>query len=232
MVMTKQNIGKIAGLMVATGLLCAAGPANATLTFTLNSVFNGSTPTSTSPWMTATFQNQGVGVLLTLTSSLNVPSEFIDEVAFNVKPSITPSSITAMNTTPGDPIVMGVYGPSGSGTMYHPDMQNAQVLNGSGNQHFDMMIKWTTANSDSGIHRFNGTDVEVFTFLLTGLTENDFNYANANGYFIGAHVQGIPGGLSGAITAVPEPTTIIAGALLLMPFGASTFRILRRNRRA
>jgi hypothetical protein len=32
------------------------------------------------------------------------------------------------------------------------------------------------------------------------------------------------------ITAVPEATTMIAGALLLLPFGASTLRILRRNR--
>ena len=31
------------------------------------------------------------------------------------------------------------------------------------------------------------------------------------------------------VVAVPEPTTIIAGALLLLPFGASTFRILRRK---
>jgi hypothetical protein len=29
--------------------------------------------------------------------------------------------------------------------------------------------------------------------------------------------------------AVPEPTTIIAGALLLLPFGASTLRILRKK---
>jgi len=28
---------------------------------------------------------------------------------------------------------------------------------------------------------------------------------------------------------VPEPTTVIAGALLLLPFGASTIRILRKN---
>jgi hypothetical protein len=28
---------------------------------------------------------------------------------------------------------------------------------------------------------------------------------------------------------VPEPTTIIAGALLLLPFGASTLRILRKK---
>jgi len=31
---------------------------------------------------------------------------------------------------------------------------------------------------------------------------------------------------------VPEPTTLIAGALLLLPFGASTLRMLRRNRTA
>jgi hypothetical protein len=31
---------------------------------------------------------------------------------------------------------------------------------------------------------------------------------------------------------VPEPTTMIAGALLLLPFGASTLRMLRKNRTA
>lgn len=32
-----------------------------------------------------------------------------------------------------------------------------------------------------------------------------------------------------AANVVPEPTTLIAGALLLLPFGASTLRILRRR---
>jgi hypothetical protein len=32
-----------------------------------------------------------------------------------------------------------------------------------------------------------------------------------------------------SLTAVPEPTTMIAGALLLLPFGASTIRILRKK---
>ena len=32
------------------------------------------------------------------------------------------------------------------------------------------------------------------------------------------------------LAIVPEPTTMIAGALLLLPFGASTLRILRKNR--
>jgi hypothetical protein len=35
-----------------------------------------------------------------------------------------------------------------------------------------------------------------------------------------------------SLTAVPEPTTMIAGALLLLPFGASTLRMLRKNRSA
>jgi hypothetical protein len=34
------------------------------------------------------------------------------------------------------------------------------------------------------------------------------------------------------VTPVPEASTVIAGALLLLPFGASTLRILRRNRMA
>jgi hypothetical protein len=33
-----------------------------------------------------------------------------------------------------------------------------------------------------------------------------------------------------AIQAVPEPATLISGALMLLPFGASALRILRRNR--
>lgn len=35
-----------------------------------------------------------------------------------------------------------------------------------------------------------------------------------------------------SITIVPEPTTMIAGALLLLPFGASTIRYFRKNRKA
>jgi hypothetical protein len=33
------------------------------------------------------------------------------------------------------------------------------------------------------------------------------------------------------VVAVPEPTTMISGALLLLPFGASTLRIVRKNRK-
>lgn len=35
-----------------------------------------------------------------------------------------------------------------------------------------------------------------------------------------------------SLVAVPETSTVIAGALLLLPFGASTFRILRKRKQA
>jgi len=42
--------------------------------------------------------------------------------------------------------------------------------------------------------------------------------------------QGLTTSYSGSITAIPEPSTVVAGALLLLPFGVSTIRILRKNR--
>ena len=40
----------------------------------------------------------------------------------------------------------------------------------------------------------------------------------------------LTGAIIDRITVVPEPTTVIAGVLLLLPFGASTLRVLRRGR--
>ena len=46
-------------------------------------------------------------------------------------------------------------------------------------------------------------------------------------------INGLIGGFANTYTAaVPEPTTMIAGALLLLPFGASTLRVLRKHRTA
>ena len=65
---------------------------------------------------------------------------------------------------------------------------------------------------------------------------------NANGaYGVDALNLGAPGAVQDQLVivpnelplpAVPEPGTVIAGMLLLLPFGASTLRILRRNRMA
>jgi len=55
----------------------------------------------------------------------------------------------------------------------------------------------------------------------------------ANGAFgVQDMVLSTPGQAQDQLVIVPEPTTMIAGALLLLPFGVSTVRILRRNRMA
>jgi hypothetical protein len=41
----------------------------------------------------------------------------------------------------------------------------------------------------------------------------------------------VSGSTQNYIVPVPEPTTMISGALLLLPFAASTLRVLRKNRR-
>lgn len=57
------------------------------------------------------------------------------------------------------------------------------------------------------------------------VTKDILMIANA-GYVVGlSYVQ-----QSYHQTAVPEPSTIVAGALLLLPFGVSTLRILRRGK--
>jgi hypothetical protein len=54
--------------------------------------------------------------------------------------------------------------------------------------------------------------------------------ANGNGAFNVEAMNLHDGIYQPQLVQVPEPTTMIAAALLLLPFGASTLRILRRNR--
>ena len=76
--------------------------------------------------------------------------------------------------------------------------------------------------------------------LARTLAETWLSQANANAKYTGYLLIPTPESQYGLnaqemfynVTPVPEPTTLIAGALLLLPFGASTLRVLRRNRAA
>jgi hypothetical protein len=71
---------------------------------------------------------------------------------------------------------------------------------------------------------------ETFQFNLSGA--NSFSESDITGltFLFGTSTDSGPG--REIVTVVPEPSTIVAGALLLLPFGISTFRILRKNRAA
>ena len=73
----------------------------------------------------------------------------------------------------------------------------------------------------------NPLTYDIFTYNGTKLLASEHAAYNGSGgwsftRFDGSSIAPVP-------TAVPEPTTMIAGALLLLPFGASTLRMLRRR---
>jgi hypothetical protein len=75
----------------------------------------------------------------------------------------------------------------------------------------------------------------AYEWYLYDLSQLSFGAVNANvgnGYVLRSTESGAGQDLIWNVTPVPEPTTMIAGALLLLPFGASTLRFVRRNRTA
>jgi len=206
-------------LICLTGALLLPSTASA-LSITLDTVVNGDSPASTSPYLTLDFTTVVPGeVTLTLTSSLDVPSEHVHEVAFNIDSGIVPSSIT---------IVQGS-GPTGTAMS---GAQDAQIITGTGSQGFgfDFALEFPVVPPGD---RFNDSLVAVFTLTGGSITDQSFNFVNANnGFLAEAHIHGIactpsstsadcfPGGIfdpngttSGAIS-VPEP-----GTALLMGLG-------------
>ena len=113
------------------------------------------------------------------------------------------------------------------GIIDNPDGSFTYVTSGSSSQLVNEIISIGVGNAYAGYLGDAGpgaTDQQIIDYDLAGMPgyffTGTFNYLNTSG--------------SDTIdfTAVPEPTTMIAGALLLLPFGASTLRVLRKNRTA
>lgn len=90
---------------------------------------------------------------------------------------------------------------------------------------------------DTGNLMANGFGTTAMADALTYV--NDVNTARNNSTFIvysdtwlKPDYNNTQGLIYNNTTPVPEPTTLIAGALLLLPFGASTLRFVRKNRKA
>ena len=75
------------------------------------------------------------------------------------------------------------------------------------------------------------TDAQVQADATAGLYNVvALNLFNGAGYTTVHNPQGLPFNVNqDVLGVVPEPTTVIAGALLLLPFAASTLRKVRRN---
>ena len=133
---------------------------------------------------------------------------------------------------------------------------NTPNANGSGTgvghfQVWDGNVGWIILNTTVNYGAWNTLSIDFtgssYVFSINGndvYTENDIlGSTGFSAMIMQAYNFGDPTDFPGInaadytadwsnTTPVPEPTTMIAGALLLLPFGASTLRILRKNRKA
>jgi hypothetical protein len=165
--MKKIAISMIAVLFVVFGL--TTGEAKASLTYDLKYILGISGGTlAGSDWLTAKFEDDGANkVKLTLNANLQA-GYYIQEVAFNVNPSLNLVSLTIAESSK-----LGTYLNSSS---YAEDKKK---LNGGGDitKGFDVLLGFPTANNDV-TNRFSDTDWIVLNITGTGITEGSFDFLN------------------------------------------------------
>ena len=133
-------------------------------------------------------------------------------------PGMDHSYVTTFSLTSAGYVLSGQWSSDNASDVYLNGNFIASLAFGSpGNYSFQHYASFSTAN-----------------FLVSGVNTLQFLVHNGDVN----QQDGVPGGWFGlraeglTLTAIPEPTTVIAGALLLLPFGASVLRKLRKNRTA
>jgi hypothetical protein len=217
-------------LLVAASFLIfglAAGEAKASL-YDLTYVINGSQPEGSS-WLQANFVTTSTNPVthvnvVTLTLYCNFLSTspqsgyYIQDVAFNVEPSIAPSSLAIARLD-------GSY----TGTVaISKTTQNVQSVAGSDGvgKGFDVLFDFPTANR----YRFNNTDTVSFTITGYNITAESFNFLNtSDSAHVAAHLAGIPGGSSSTVGDVKLDPVPIPAAVWLLGSGLVGLAALRRR---
>jgi PEP-CTERM motif-containing protein len=210
-------------------LVMAVPVARADVIFSLDTVINGVSPTGSPPWLTATFHENSVGDVTLTLNNLMAPAQFVDTVVFNS--ILNPTTLTfALLTSPPQ--------------LATPVTSATQSLNGGPNMKaglFNVEFDYATAAAS----RFTGGTSSIWHITGAGLTENNFlmtsipelvgrNTFVGGGYYMAAHVQGIPDPLTGGTTSgsigsttpIPEPETY---AMMLAGLGLMGFVARRRK---
>jgi hypothetical protein len=192
-------------------------------------------------------QNGHVYLLLEAVNLYNI--ECVKEWAFNIDPTIDAGKASGYLASHLEVSTLDSYG----SFLFAKKTPISISENGVGNPFmsfaFDFEFNYTTGGDITktfsqgdkalfDIYMTDGTVLAPGTFKYTALD----NQGGTTAWYTAAHIQNTSGPQgSGKIGAtgfqitddnilVPEPRTILAGLLLLLPFGASAVRILRRNR--
>ena len=230
--MSKMAVSIITASFIIFGLTAVEAEA---ASYDLQYVFNGTAFDTSNNYLTASFEDFGTNtVKLTLTSNLENPAYYIQQVAFNVADNIVPKSLKFAISANGTLLSKGRIART---------KQDAQNLPGGGNLGvgFDVLLRFPTAKR----YRFNGSDTVVLIISGEGIDASDFDILNTTdvanvaahvvgGHIAGADIAGLEGSTSAAITnsaATANNVPIPAAAWLLGSGLLGMIAIRRRFRK-
>jgi hypothetical protein len=206
----------------------------------LNLVVNGSFDNTGSTY-SATYYNNSEGAMILTPGSTTIPGwtvqtgdlDWDQSGAFGLSAQgsskyfldLTDDEVNApagisqtITTTPGAKYQVSFW--LGSSSVYNPGTTQPFItvnINGNPVQSFDGIGSQAPAQNYWQQYAMDFTASSSSTTLLL----QGGNIGIGHNEYIGLD--------NVSVTAVPEPTTLISGVLMLLPFGASTLRILRRK---
>lgn len=222
-------------LVVAMLLAVSAVPGFATvISYDLNFVYDGATPSGSAPWLRATFDDLGSTgtVTLKLENLLQSSTEFV--AGANVKKPSRSQEGWAFSFNPAKTLAdLNITFQSGSNAADVVAVGSDKFKAGGGGL-FDILFAW----DQKPANRFKGGQDAIYSITgIDDLVAADFDFLSpvkkdGQAFHTAAHVQGINCSGSGWIgdkpgnTPVPEPATLfLVGAGLL---GAGLWRRARK----
>jgi len=204
--------------MVAAGLACSAATSKATLT----QISNPGGSVSSVPTSTPTF-----GALIADTGALGYSFGFgadTGTIDTKVYASDTESGalsgyafVYTVSVTAGD---LAIFSPNGFGGL-------SSVAVGSISGSVPLVMDWSSGNGVVDVIFKDSAGGTALTGTATVIVDTTATSYSPN---LASLTDNAPPGDTTILAPVPEPTTVVAGALMLLPLGIGAVRSLRKER--